>query len=288
MRLRGFLRALVCIVGINNLYAQAYNYLAMPDSLTNDSVRAEYLAEHFWDNADWNDDTLLAKPKVMLDYLYVLRLLPKGSASKSIGQTVQLFDQYPKQYPRLLFWLERYLHDPRSPYFSDEMFSWVVDAILQTDVEDEFLDVWLRTRETLGKNRIGQLAEDFTFIDKQGRVGRLYDIETPLLMLIFHKPNCSRCQKTEELISRNDTLQRLLETEKMKILGICIDSEYEEWMEHTYPENWLCGFDEKGLIEEDMLYEIRQYPSIYLLDKEKHILLKEADYELVQKALLGR
>lgn len=288
MRVRLFLGVLLWAIGANTLCAQAYQPPAIPDSMKAGALLAAYYAEHFWDNAELDDDTLLDKPKVTLDYLYVLRLLPDSSVAKSVRQTVQLFAEHPRQFPKILFWLERYLHDPRSPYFSDEMFSWVVDAVLETDADDAFVDVWLRTREVLGKNRIGQPAEDFSFVEKDGNEHRLYDIDAPLLMVIFNKPGCSRCQRTEELILQNDTLQQLLEAGKMKVLAICHDADYAEWMAHPYPANWLCGYDLKGQINDEMLYEIRQYPSIYLLDREKHVQLKEADYELVCRMLFGR
>lgn len=94
--------------------------------------------------------------------------------------------------------------------------------------------------------------------------------------------------RTEELILQNDTLQQMLEAGKMKVLAICHDADYAEWMAHPCPANWLCGYDLKGQINDEMLYEIRQYPSIYLLDREKHVQLKEADYELVCRMLFGR
>lgn len=285
MRVVRIIGALLWVFSTNIICAQAYKPPDISNSLRNSPVLAAYYADHFWDNADWGSDTLLSTPKVVLDYLFVLRQLPDTAISSRLGKSVSLFAGHQRQLPKWLFWLERYLHDPRSPYFSDEMFSWVVDAVLQTDAEDEFVDVWLRTREVLGKNRIGQLAEDFSFVEKDGEGRRLYDIDSPLLMLIFNKPGCSRCQNTEEIISQNDTLQYLLDVGKMKILAICVDADYEEWLEHQYPRNWLCGYDIKGQIYDEMLYEIRQYPSIYLLDKEKYVLLKEADCELTLRTI---
>ena len=288
MRVRLCLGILLWVISTHTLCAQAYRTPTITDSLKEQTLRAAYYIDHFWDNADWGNDTLLSKPKLALDYLYVLRLLPDKDIERSLEQSVRLFSDYPRQFSKWLFWIERYLHDPRSPYFSDEMFLWVVDAVLQTSAEDEFADIWLRTREVLEKNRIGQRAEDFSFIDKDGEGYRLYNINAPLLMVIFNKPGCSRCQKTEEILSQNDTLQHFLEEGMIKILAICLDVDYEEWMEHQYPKEWICGYDQKGEIEDEMLYEIRQYPSIYLLDREKRVLLKEADCGLALKTLFSR
>ena len=65
-------------------------------------------------------------------------------------------------------------------------------------------------------------------------------------------------------------------------------ADYEDWLKHDYPKNWICGFDEGKTIVKGRLYEINQFPSIYLLDENKRVLIKEADYELLTNALFGR
>lgn len=283
MNFKHLLVLLMGLVSITVTKAQAYRYPVIPDSIIEGNNRVLYLANHFWDNADFEDDTLLTKPKVILDYLYVLYLLPEKEASVNIRNSILLLSKYPKQFHLLLIWLERYLHNPQSPYFNDELFSWTVDAILQTDLDDESTDIWIRQSELLTKNRLGEKAEDFSFIDKDGQTMQLYDIVAPYLMIIFNNPDCSHCKKTEELISRNDTIQLLINSDKLTVLAICPDIEYDCWVKHQYPSNWISGFDSNGTIIKEMLYEIQQYPSLYLLDGRKIVLLKEANYESVCK-----
>lgn len=44
-------------------------------------------------------------------------------------------------------------------------------------------------------------------------------------------------------------------------------------------KNWYVGFDVDNEISSSRLYDIQRLPSIYLLDQNKRVLLKEADYE---------
>lgn len=64
----------------------------------------------------------------------------------------------------------------------------------------------------------------------------------------------------------------------MKFIGE-IDAEYEEWMKHSYPSNWIVGYDKEKVIYKLRLYDIQRLPCIYLLNKDKRVLLKEADYD---------
>jgi hypothetical protein len=43
-----------------------------------------------------------------------------------------------------------------------------------------------------------------------------------------------------------------------------------------YPEEWYNGFDPDYVLREGDIYHIRAIPSLYLLDKEKRVILKDA------------
>ena len=64
----------------------------------------------------------------------------------------------------------------------------------------------------------------------------------------------------------------------MKVLNIYIDEDLEAWRSYMpiYPENWYNGFDPDLVIRGEELYSVRAIPSLYLLDKEKRVILKDA------------
>ena len=43
-----------------------------------------------------------------------------------------------------------------------------------------------------------------------------------------------------------------------------------------YPDEWYNGFDPDFVIRTDILYNVRASPSLYLLDKDKTVLMKDA------------
>lgn len=43
------------------------------------------------------------------------------------------------------------------------------------------------------------------------------------------------------------------------------------------PDNWVNAYDEKLQISNEELYDLKAMPTLYLLDKEKKVLLKDAE-----------
>ena len=64
----------------------------------------------------------------------------------------------------------------------------------------------------------------------------------------------------------------------LAVLNIYIDEDLQAWREYMpiYPEEWYNGFDPDLVIRTDNLYSVRAIPSLYLLDKDKRIIMKDA------------
>lgn len=91
--------------------------------------------------------------------------------------------------------------------------------------------------------------------------------------------------QTEERIAKNEELQGLIEKGKLTILAVSPDADYNDWLNYDYPSNWMVGYDKEKAIYNQRLYDIQRLPCIYLLDKDKRVLLKEADYDRLCKYL---
>ena len=62
------------------------------------------------------------------------------------------------------------------------------------------------------------------------------------------------------------------------VVNIYIDEDLEAWREYlpNYPAKWICGFDPLFTLRDDNKYHIRAIPSVYLLDENKTVMLKDA------------
>lgn len=274
-------------LSIKPLYGQAYSYPEIPDTIVERLDREAYLAYHFWDNADFSDSTLLTSPKLILDYIYLLRLLPDNEQRNDCIQNgVSTYLSQSSGFAYLTFWLDRYLHNPQSPFYDDVMFLQFIEVFIEATTNRGQMNELMFLKEMTLRNQIGSIAEDFSFVLKNGTIKRLFEIESPLLLLIFNSPNCSLCHRLENSVSGNALFQQLISDNKLKIVSISPVADFDEWINHSYPANWICGFDKTSAILKERLYEIRQFPSMYLLDKDKHVIIKEANYEMLVSYLL--
>ena len=54
-----------------------------------------------------------------------------------------------------------------------------------------------------------------------------------------------------------------------------------------YPDEWYNGFDPDMVIRNDELYNVRAIPSLYLLDKDKRVILKDAPENKIFQYLMS-
>jgi hypothetical protein len=65
---------------------------------------------------------------------------------------------------------------------------------------------------------------------------------------------------------------------RLAVLNIYIDEDLKAWREYMpiYPKEWINAYDPNYVIRTDVLYNVRAIPSLYLLDKDKKVIMKDA------------
>ena len=264
-------------------WGQSFSYPVPPDSIRDRNGRIEYMTKHFWNEKTVSDTTCFQSPKLLLDYLYLLK--QTNETDRYVQDFVSLSCRQERTFGQILYWLDNILYDSSSPHYNEALYMKFLDAVILSDADSVMKLIPLQRKDIISKNQVGKEAFDFSFIDKADIKGDLYGIDAPLLLLIFNNPECSLCHKTEEYISKNDLFQELMKEEILKILTITPDADYDDWMGHCYPSNWIVGYDKEKIIYNQRLYDIQRLPCLYLLDKNKRVLLKEANYERLCKFL---
>ena len=127
-------------------------------------------------------------------------------------------------------------------------------------------------------NRYGEMVPDFLFKDATGRSRRLYDIKADNVLLFFSNPGCYACRGIMEKIDGMEGVSDMIAEGRLAVVNIYIDEDLEAWREYQvgYPKNWYNGYDPDLVIRDDRLYNVRAIPSLYLLDGEKRVIMKDA------------
>lgn len=269
---------IICLIVCPLLtWGQNFAYPVPPDSIDGRQDRINYMAKHFWTENTIADTANFQGPKLLLDYLYLLK--QTDEQQKCVQSFVSFACRQENTFGLILYWLDNILYDSSSPHYNENLYSSLMNAVIISDADSVMKLIPRKRIEMMNKNQVGKQAIDFSFVNKEGYTKNLYTIEAPLLLLVFNNPDCSLCHQTEKSIAQNELLQSLLNSGRMKLLAITPDAEYKDWVEHTYPSNWIIGYDKEKAIYKQRLYDIQRLPCLYLLNKDKQVLLKEADYD---------
>ena len=68
---------------------------------------------------------------------------------------------------------------------------------------------------------------------------------------------------------------------KLLVVNIYPDEDVVAWLDYlpNYPEEWVCGQDGDQVLHTDTVYWLRAIPSLYLLDAEGRVVLKDGTLE---------
>lgn len=275
---------LLVLVCPNTIKAQRFTYPVLPDSIRDRQGRICFIVENFWNEQTIADTTCFQSPKLLLDYLYLLRQTEE--TEHYAHSFISFACRQENTFGTILYWLDNILYDSSSPYYDEVLYTKLMQAVIASDADSVMKLIPRQRLVIMSKNQVGGRANNFSFIDKKGKERDLYSIEAPMLLLIFNNPDCSLCHRTEECMSQNEDMKALLNSGKLKVLAITPDADYSDWLQHTYPPDWQVGFDKDKTIYNQRLYDIQRLPCLYLLDKNKRVLLKEADYDKLCDYLL--
>ena len=180
---------------------------------------------------------------------------------------------------RFIALAEKYLYEPNSPYYNDEVYLCFLKYEAKTDFRHLSQSArFKRHYNMIQKNMVGEPATNFTYETQAGQKGSLYEIDAKYLVLFFNDPSCSECKQVkEELIQQQSALDSL----GIQVFAVYIDDKPEEWRQANYPAEWFNGYAPE--IDSQDLYNIRALPCLYLLDKDKKVISRDTSVEKILK-----
>ena len=100
-----------------------------------------------------------------------------------------------------------YLNNPASPVRDNELYIRFLSAMLSADSIADY--VRLRSEENLriaSLNREGTIANNISFLDRDGVARDLLSIEAPQTLLVFYDPECPHCSEILAEIALNEKM----------------------------------------------------------------------------------
>lgn len=267
--------------------AKAFRLPEVPISITGETEQVAYLARHFWDNIDYADNAYADNDnteQAFANYIMVLNNLPD---MESVGKAVTAMmkrleaEATPEMYEYITGLYEKYLYDPNSPYRSEDVYITVLESIVANPKLEEIEKIRPESQLRMaGKNRVGNKALDFHYRTAQGKSGSLYGIKADYLLVFFYNLGCPACKEVRAGLAEvfaEPAMASMLSSGRLKVLAVYPDEDMTEWDKYVgdIPANWINGYDPEQEINNNELYDLRAIPSLYLLDRDKKVILKD-------------
>lgn len=269
-----------------------FEYTHIPSVIQEKSEQREYLSLHFWDNLPWDDSTVNITENHLrvpyYEYLQIIKDFGVSKAGKLLNDLAKKSSLSTKPISSSLLTLfEESLNDPNSPMRHDALYLNVIEAYIQNlPVFSEDRLRLIEEREMLLKNRIGEISEDFTILYSDGSTSTLHNIKSDYTLILFFEPNCRACKESIIFAEKS----KIIKDFQKRFISLAIytgnNSNYLESAQSLLRNTWKVGSDLNGMITRDKLYDRRASPSVYLLDKEKKVLLKDGDMESAEKFII--
>ncbi len=255
-------------------------------------ARRENKLLSYWDTFDFTDTLALQKHEIaeqaVVDFIAALKGSDEELRDEAIKGMLSKAKQHPAAFQYFTRQYEHYLYDPNSPMRNDAYYEPVLEFMLDScDLGTADKYRFSQRLALARKNTLGSKAIDFSFLLPQTGMTSLYKIESPYTLLFFYEPGCPSCAAAIDQINSDRNLQHLIEQEKITILGIYARGDRKAWQDYqsSIPAAWVNGFDKDGKIIAESLYDLKASPTIYLLDSDKTVRLKDCDLSEVTLTL---
>ena len=274
--------------------AKQFSLPSVPMMITDPQARADYIVSNYWNNFDFNDTTFINKPDIteqaFVDYIYMLSHAEQLVVIASVGNMLERAQVNEDMFTYFTDLLEKYLYDPNSPMRNEEIYIIALEYIIDSPKINETNKLRPRFQfEQLNKNRPGQIAIDFVYTLANEKRERMHQIKSDYLIIFFNNPGCHACNGIQLGLENSPVILRMQEIGALKILAMYVDEEIDEWKRYhsSVPTQWINGYDASLVIRDEQLYDLRAIPNLYLLDKDKQVILKDAPPEYLEQLLIN-
>lgn len=267
---------------------------ALPPTNLSVAEQREYLRWHYWDGFSFADTAQLLQVDTMrfmrlyAQYIYLLSEYPTDARPID-----SLMRRAATSRPMLDFFAhlaEEVSHNPNSPLRNDEFYIPVLQAQLASAWYDEYERLAPEyTLHEVSQNRLGARANNFRYTLRSGASSSLYALKAPYTLLYIHNPRCALCEQIRTELIASKMLSEMVARGELQILALYPDADLTAWQAHydQIPSSWINAYDRGCVISQQRLYNLSAIPALYLLDREKRVLVKDAtEVGLIEQTIL--
>lgn len=282
---RFFLFAILSIVSIVGLKAQStthFEYPMAPDTLNTLRERTNYILLRFWDKADMKKllNNTEAFEESFADYASFIPYAGADSVRRSINELMARFKNDPKATLKIVKAAEKNIFAPDAPFWADEQYLLFTRAALTNKkISAKDKDYFLKQVKMLNGSQVGATISPFSYTTRHDAEHNLYDQTGEYTLLYVHGEDCDDCRMIQFRLEADAAINALTSKDVFKLVDIYTGNPDLAWKKSvdSYPYQWEAGTSSN--IGE--VVDVRNQPVMYLLDKDRKIILRENNVDRV-------
>lgn len=272
---------------------KAYQPPAIPLMLTTSEQKTAFIVEHFWNNYNFKDTSQLAASnppeQAFANFITYAGQVSPEQAAGGIRILMAQAEMNKKNTLLFLGLAEKYLYHPNSPMRNDQLYEVFLEIACASKVlDDTYKYRYKKQYELALKNKPGNKASDFIYTLKNGSSSSLLRTKSKFLILYFFNPECNECKVARGKMIQSAVISKLEKDGVLRILSVYPDQELSAWTRNyaELPVSWINGFDKGSVVQKKAVYDLKAIPTLYLLDENKTVLLRDATVENIEKYLI--
>ena len=299
------LAVLLLAAGCRERKAEQFTALPFPDvqlpsMISGQQEALEYMAVNYWNgmtdpSRSYPSDSVLVSgvrrvdvEQKFADWTSIMEHAGQRIWSKAVGNlygrafACEKKDSSSQVFETFADLFQKYYYNPNSPMRNEDVYYHFVSRYASYEgLSDVLKGKYEREARLCALNSIGTKAADFRFTDRRGNTRNLYDIKAEQTLLFFSNPGCEACMNIINVLREDPVISSMVASGRLAVVNIYIDVDIQTWRSYmpVYPEEWYNGFDPDMILRSNEIYAIRAIPSLYLLDSEKRVIMKDAPEE---------
>ena len=282
--------------------------LQLPSMISGQQEALEYMAVNYWNgitdlSRNYPSDSLLVSgvrrgdvEQKFADWTSIMEYAGHGVWSKAVGNlydralACERKDTTSQVFETFVDLFQKYYYDPNSPMRNEDVYYHFVSRYASYEgLSDALRGKYEREARLCALNRVGTKAADFRFADRRGKMTNLHDVKAEMTLLFFSNPGCEACMQIINVLREEPVIASLIASGRLAVVNVYIDEDIQAWRDYMpiYPEEWSNGFDPDYVLRSNEIYCVRAIPSLYLLDAEKRVILKDAPENKIFQYLMS-
>ncbi len=267
--------------------------LKIPNSLEKENEKYIYFKKHYFDNLDFSDHRLLQTPIFFNKIIYFFENIYYENADTLIKEVNFLMEKSKaneKVFKYVLILLKSYFDNSLKMYYENVFVEicekYYFNEMVNWENEKNLKDLKKKLKK-IKPTLIGKIAPSIILPNQYGEYFSLKEIEADIIILYFWTTDCEYCLISTQILS--EKIEKLkLENKNIEIMAVYLGNENEIWEDaitNYNIENWINVYNKSKIYDFINLYNLEGTPQLFILDKNKKIIAKNIDAQIIEKVI---